>query len=47
MMFMSSAPVAVFESGLATFHQGQLKKVVLTRSLMANANVMLWNEPLN
>ena len=47
MMFVSGAPVAVFKSGLATFRQGQLKKVDLTRSLMANANLMLWNESLN
>ena len=37
----------VFDRDLATFSQGQLKKVDLCRSMMTDADILLWDEPLN
>lgn len=37
----------IFERDLDTFSRGQLKKVDLCRSMMADADVLLWDEPLN
>ncbi len=37
----------VFEAPLETFSQGQLKKVDLVHSLMSEADLLLWDEPLN
>jgi lincosamide and streptogramin A transport system ATP-binding/permease protein len=37
----------IFDRPLETFSQGQLKKVDLCRSLMMDADVLLWEEPLN
>jgi len=37
----------VFERPLETFSLGQLKKVDLCRSLMTEADILLWDEPMN
>lgn len=37
----------LFDRDLETFSQGQLKKVDLVRSLMVEAEVFIWDEPLN
>lgn len=37
----------IFERDLDTFSRGQLKKVDLCRSMMADADLLLWDEPLN
>ena len=37
----------IFERDLGTYSQGQLKKVDLCRSLLAGADVLIWDEPLN
>lgn len=37
----------VFERDLATMSQGQRKKVDLARSLIADADFLLWDEPMN
>lgn len=37
----------VFERDLTTFSPGQLKKVDLCRTLLAGADVLIWDEPLN
>lgn len=37
----------IFERDLATFSQGQLKKVDLIRSMLEDADLLLWDEPLN
>ena len=37
----------VFDRDLATYSQGQQKKVDLCRTLLAGADVLLWDEPLN
>lgn len=47
MMGVFGVPGAVFEGALETFSQGQLKKVDLIRSLMVDADLLLWDEPLN
>lgn len=47
--FMGSFGVGgeVFERDLETFSQGQLKKVDLVRSMQEEADLLLWDEPLN
>jgi lincosamide and streptogramin A transport system ATP-binding/permease protein len=37
----------VFERELQSFSPGQLKKVDLCRSIMADADLLVWDEPLN
>ncbi len=37
----------VFDRALETFSQGQLKKVDLVRSLLTEADLIIWDEPLN
>ncbi|MEM7366543.1 MAG: ABC-F family ATP-binding cassette domain-containing protein [Pseudomonadota bacterium] len=37
----------VFDRPLETFSQGQLKKVDLTRSMLTDADILIWDEPLN
>jgi lincosamide and streptogramin A transport system ATP-binding/permease protein len=37
----------VFDRDLDTYSQGQLKKVDLCRSMLAGADILLWDEPLN
>jgi lincosamide and streptogramin A transport system ATP-binding/permease protein len=47
LMGVFGIPGDVFERDLATFSQGQLKKVDLCRSMMHEADLLLWDEPLN
>ena len=37
----------VFDRLLETFSQGQLEKVDLTRFLLTDADMQIWDEPLN
>ena len=37
----------VFDRLLETFSQGQLEKVDLTRFLLTDADMQMWDEPLN
>ncbi len=37
----------IFERDLATFSEGQRKKVELVRSLLAPVDLLIWDEPLN
>jgi len=37
----------IFERDLATFSEGELKKVDLCRSFLGGADLFIWDEPLN
>ena len=47
MMGVVGVSGGVFDAPLETFSQGQLKKVDLVHSLISEADVLLWDEPLN